>query len=38
MQYALLPWPYLNSRYDASIRPVLMMELSKAFGLIKHQH
>jgi len=29
MQYALLPWPYLNSRYDTSIRPVLMKELSR---------
>ena len=28
MQYALLPWPYLNSRYNTSIRPVLMKELS----------
>ncbi len=29
MQYALMPWPYLNSRYDASIRPMLMKELSR---------
>ncbi len=29
MQYALLPWPYLNSRYDTSIRPMLMRELSR---------
>lgn len=29
MQYALLPWPYLNSRYDTSIRPMLIYELSR---------
>lgn len=29
MQYALLPWPYLNSRYDLSIRPMLMKELTR---------
>lgn len=29
MQYALLPWPYLNSRYDTSIRPMLIKELSR---------
>jgi SAM-dependent methyltransferase len=29
MQYALLPWPYLNSRYDASIRPMLKKELAR---------
>ena len=29
MQYALLPWPYLNSRYDTSIRPMLIFELSR---------
>ena len=29
MQYALLPWPYLNSRYDTSIRSMLIFELSR---------
>jgi len=29
MQYALIPWPYLNSRYDASVRPMLMKELAR---------
>ena len=29
MQYALLPWPYLNSRYEVSIRPMLLKELSR---------
>lgn len=29
MQYALLPWPYLNSRYELSIRPMLTKELSR---------
>ena len=29
MQYALLPWPYLNSRYEISIRPMLLKELSR---------
>jgi hypothetical protein len=29
MQYALLPWPYLNNRYEISIRPMLLKELSR---------
>lgn len=29
MQYALILWPYLNSRYDASIRPMLKKELAR---------
>ena len=29
MQYALLLWPYLNSRYELAIRPMLARELSR---------
>jgi len=29
MQYALILWPYLNSRYEQSIRPMLTKELTR---------
>lgn len=29
MQYALLLWPYLNSRYELAVRPMLTRELSR---------
>ena len=33
-----LPWQMYLAGLGLVLVPVLMMELSKAFGLIKHQH